>query len=81
MAQPLFTHPNGQRRGVFSIFAIFSFLALLLLSISVLSSNQKPRYPAANFEELGDVDLDDAQEVKKLLTSKVRASAAGDQYL
>lgn len=81
MAQPLFTDRNGQRRGVFSIFAIFSFLALILLSISVLSSNQKPRYPAANFEELGHVDLDDPQEVKKLLTSKVRASAVGDQYL
>ncbi|KAI7786068.1 neutral ceramidase [Diaporthe eres] len=81
MAQPLFTDRNAQRRGVFSIFAIFSLLALLLLSISVLSSNQKPRYPAANFEELGHVDLDDPQEVKKLLTSKVRASAVGDQYL
>jgi hypothetical protein len=81
MAQPVFRERNGQRRGVFGIFAIFSVLALLLLSISVLSSNQKPRYPAAGFEELGDVDLDDANEVKKLLTSKVRASAVGDQYL
>lgn len=81
MAQPVFGHRNGNRRGVFGIFAIFSFLALLLLSVSVLSSNQKPRYPAANLEELGHVDLDDPQEVKKLLASKVRASAAGDQYL
>lgn len=81
MARPVFANRNGDRRGVFSFFAIFSVLALLLLSISVLSSNQKPRYPASNFEELGDVDLDDAQEVKKLLTSKVRASAVGDEYL
>lgn len=81
MAQPVFMNHNGQRRGVFSIFAIFSVLALVLLSISVLSSNQKPRVPTANFEELGDVDLDDVQEVKKLLTSKVRASAVGDEYL
>lgn len=81
MARPVFANRNGDRRGVFGFFAMFSVLALLLLSISVLSSNQKPRYPAANFEELGDVDLGDAQEVKKLLTSKVRASAAGDQYL
>lgn len=81
MAQTMFGNRHGQRRGVFSIFAIFSVLALVLLSISVLSSNQKPRIPAANFEELGDVDLDDPQEVKKLLTSKVRASAVGDQYL
>lgn len=81
MAQPVFRERNVQRRGVFGIFAILSVLALLLLSISVLSSNQKPRHLAASFEELGDVDLDDAQEVKKLLTSKARASAVGDQYL
>lgn len=81
MAQPMFRERGGQRRGVFSIFAIFSVLALLLLSISVLSSNQKPRHPAPSFEDLGDIDLEDADEVKKLLTSKVRASAVGDQYL
>jgi hypothetical protein len=81
MAQPAFRARQGERRGVFSFFAIFSVLALVLLSISVLGSNQKPRRPAAIFEELDHVDLDDVHEVKKLLTSKVRASAAGDQYL
>lgn len=81
MVQSMFRDRNGHRRGVFSILAAFSVLAMVLLSISVLSSNEKPRFPAASFEELGDVDLDDPQEVKKLLTSKVRASAAGDQYL
>lgn len=81
MAPTVFGERRGQRRGVFGIFALLSVLALLLLSISVLSSNQKPRHPAPSFEELGHVDLGDADEVKKLLTSKVRASAVGDQYL
>ncbi|KUI69634.1 Neutral ceramidase [Cytospora mali] len=81
MAQTLYKDPAAPRRGLTSLFALFSVIALGLLSISVLSSNQKPRTPATAFEEAGAVDFDDAEEVKKLLTSKVRVSATGDQYL
>lgn len=80
MVQTLIKDRAAPRRGMFCLFAFFSFIALGLLAISVLSSNQKPRTPATTFEGLGDVDLDDTEEVRKLLASKVRASA-GDQYL
>lgn len=81
MTQPIFKERDAPRRGTFSILALFSFVTLGLLAISVLSSNQKPKVPATGFEEVGDVDFDDAEEVRKLLTSKVRGSATGDQYL
>lgn len=81
MAQNPFKERAPPRRGAFSLFALFSVIALGLLAISVLSSNQQPRVPGTTFEELGDVDLDDVEEVRKLLASKVRGSATGDQYL
>lgn len=81
MAQIIFNERAAPRRGTFSLLALFSVIALGLLAISVLSSNQKVRIPAAGFGETGDIDLDDAEEVRKLLASKVRNSATGDQYL
>lgn len=81
MAQTLFKERAAPRRGAFSLLALFSVIALGLLAISVLSSDQKPRVPGTTFEEVGDIDLDDTEEVRKLLASKVRGSATGDQYL
>lgn len=81
MGKPLFTDRAAPRRGTFSLFALVSVIALGLLTISILSSNQERKRPATAFEELGDVDLDNAEEVKKLLTSKVQSATTGDQYL
>lgn len=68
------------RRNVFGIFAFF-FIALFLLALSVLSSNQQPRKAVSPFEEVNDVDFDNAEEVTEFLTSKIRQSATGDQFL
>lgn len=81
MNQTISKERDAPRRGIFSILALFSVIALGLLTISVLSSNQTPKVPATGSEEVGDVNFDDAEEVRKLLTSKVRGSATGDQYL
>lgn len=70
------------RRSVFSVFALVSFIALFLLALSVLSSNQQdPRKVVSPFEEVNDVDFDNADEVTEFLTSKVRQSATGDEFL
>lgn len=69
------------RRNVFGIFAFFSFIALFLLALSVLGSNQQPRKAVSPFEEVNDVDFDNAEEVTEFLTSKIRQSATGDQFL
>lgn len=69
------------RRSVFSVFALVSFIALFLLALSVLSSNQDPRKVVSPFEEVNDVDFDNADEVTEFLTSKVRQSATGDEFL
>lgn len=78
-------HPQERvapRRNVFGVFALFSFVALFLLALSVLGSNQQPRQGAASpSEEVNDVDFDDADQVTEFLTSKVRQSATGDQFL
>lgn len=81
MAEPLIDNRTAPRRGTFSLYALFSVIALGLLTISVLSSNQRPAVPATTFEQVGDVDFDDAQQVTKLLISKLRDTAVGDQYL
>lgn len=69
------------RRNLASIFALFSVIVLGLLAISVLHTGQEARRFAPTLEELDDIDFDNHEEVKEFLASKVRASAAGDQYL
>lgn len=81
MTQTTFNERAAPRRGAFSLLALLSVVALGLLAISVLSSNQKPRIPTTGFEEVGDIDLDDAEEARKLLASKIRGSVTGDRYL
>lgn len=69
---------RAPRRNVMSVLALLSFVALFLVTLSVLSNNQQQRSP---FEEVNDVDFDNADEVTDFLTSKARQSATGDQFL
>lgn len=80
MAHPVYKKRAAPRRSLFSIFALFSVVALGLLAVSVLNGHQNPRSFAPTLEELDDVDFDNIEETKKFLTSKVRAST-GDEYL
>ncbi|CAN8098074.1 unnamed protein product [Discula destructiva] len=78
MAATVFKERAAPRRV--NIFALFSVVIFGLLALSVLHNDQKPREFAPALEELGDVDLDNHEEVKAFLASKIRATA-GDQYL
>lgn len=83
MAPSLFPEQHDRvapRRRVFSAFAFFSFIALFLLALSVLNSNQQLTSPFENAED-HHVDWDSADSVTEFLTSKVRQSATGDQFL
>lgn len=71
---------GARRNGIFSIFALFSVVALGLLAISVRNTKQVPARFVATSEELQGTDFDNVEEVADLLKSKVRATA-GDQYL
>lgn len=80
MEQPVFKGRAAPRRGVFSIFALLSVVALGLLAISVLSTAQAPSKFAHTFEDVAGIDFDNADEATQFLASKVRASA-GDEFL
>lgn len=81
MAASTLAERVAPRRSAFSVVAFFSFIALFLLALSVLSGDQQPRKVVSPFEEVNGVDFDNAEEVTEFLTSKVRQSATGDQFL
>lgn len=80
MESPVSKESGPRRRGTFSIFALFSVVALGLLAASVLNTKQAPRKFAATLEELDGAGFDNVEEAAGFLKSKVRASA-GDEYL
>lgn len=80
MEGPLFKERGARRRGLFSVFALFSVIFLSLLAVSAFSNKQDPRKFAVTLEELDGIDLDNVDEAAAFLKSKVRASP-GDEYL
>lgn len=82
---PSDSKPKAPPRNMSSVLALLSFIALFLVTLSVLGSNpqqqQPPRRPASPSEEASEVDFDKADDVTGFLTSKARQSATGDRFL
>lgn len=79
MAHTVFRERAAPRRAIINIFALFSVIILGLLTISVVTTKQGPRF-APILEEVDGINFDNVQEATEFLKSKVRASA-GDEFL